>query len=52
MGEGDVFGEVILSGGLLGIRLILVGRKGSHVIECSYFHRSQFNHSDPSIPIV
>jgi len=35
--------------GLLGIRLILVGCEGSHIVERSCFYRSQFNHSDLSI---
>ena len=38
-----VFREVILPGGILGIRLILVGREGNHVVERSYFHRSQLS---------
>jgi len=41
---GGVFREVILPGDVLGIRLILVGREGNHVVERSYFHRSQLSH--------
>jgi len=35
--------------GVLGIRLILVGREGSHVVERSCFCRFRFNHNDFSI---
>ena len=38
MGE---FAEVILPGGVLGIRFIFTGREGNHAIERSYVHRSQ-----------
>jgi len=38
-----VFRELILPGGILGIRLILVGREGNHVVEGSYFYRSQLS---------
>jgi len=38
--------------GLLGIRLILVGCDGSHIVARSCFHRSQFNHSDLSILVL
>jgi len=41
--EGVVFRKVILPRGILGIRLILVGRKGNHVVERGYFHRSQLS---------
>jgi len=40
---GGVFREVILSGEILGIRLILVGCEGNHIVERSYFHRSQLS---------
>jgi len=39
--DGAVFREAVLPGGILGIRLILVGRQGNHVVERSYLHRSQ-----------
>jgi len=35
-------GKSYCQGGLSGIRLILVGREGNHVVERSCFHRSQF----------
>jgi len=38
-----VFREVIFPGGILGIRLVFVGREGNHVVERSYFHRSQLS---------
>jgi len=37
-GEGSQ-GEAILQGGGHGIRLILAGREGNHVVERSCFHR-------------
>ena len=36
-----VFGEVILQGRVLGIRLIVTERGGNYVVERSCFHRSE-----------
>ena len=41
-GRGVAHGEVILQEEVSGIRLILVGREGNHVVDRSCFHRSQF----------
>ena len=38
-----VFRKVILPWGILGIRLILMGHEGNHVVEHSSFHRSQLS---------
>ena len=38
---GWLIGEVILQEGGSGIRLVLAGREGYHVVERSCFHRSQ-----------
>jgi len=40
-----VFGEIILQGRVLGIRLIVTGREGNHVVERSCFHKSEFTHN-------
>jgi len=37
-----VFGEVILQGRVLSIRLIVTEREGNHVVEHSRFHRSEY----------
>jgi len=48
-GEGDVFAEVILSGGYWVLGRFFVECEGNHAVERSCFHRSQFNRSDLSI---
>jgi len=38
VGEGGYRGGHIVRGELLGIRLTLAGREGSHVVERTHFH--------------